>query len=218
MGGRSKMSNPPPTITITAPANGGTYSLNATVASNFSCADALSGISTCVGPAASGTNFNTNTFGTHTFTVTATDVAGNQAQVTSTYTVGYNFIGFLSPLNVAGSVSAPTFSGTVNQVSAVPLKWALLDSSGSVIGNLSTLTSIITCPSSSPSAPPMPPSALLYSPPSGAKGNSTFRFSSPQFIFNWDTASTIGSVAGFFTVELQLNDGSAIKATTIQFK
>ncbi len=216
--GPIKIDKTPPTITITAPANGGTYSLNATVASNFSCADALSGISTCVGPAASGTNFNTNTFGTHTFTVTATDVAGNQAQVTSTYTVGYNFIGFLSPLNVAGSVSAPTFSGTVNQGSAVPLKWELLDSSGSVIGNLSTLTSIIACPSSSPSAPPMPPCVLLYSPTSGAKGNSTFRFSSPQFIFNWDTASTIGSVAGFFTVELQLNDGSAIKATTIQFK
>jgi hypothetical protein len=213
-----KIDKTPPTITVTAPASGATYLLNASVASNFSCSDALSGISTCVGPAANGTNFSTNTIGTHNFTVTATDVAGNQTQVTSTYTVGYSFVGFLSPLNTAGSVAVPTFSGTVNQGSAAPLKWELLDSNGSLISSLSTLTSIIACPSSSPTAPPGTPCVILYSPTIGAKGNSTFRFSSPQFIFNWDTSSTIGSVAGFFTVEVQLNDGSAIKATTIQFK
>ncbi len=216
--GPIKIDKTPPTITITAPANGGTYLLNATVASNFSCLDALSRISTCVGAVASGTNFSTNTVGTQTFTVSATDIAGNQAQVTSTYTVGYNFVGFLSPLSTAGTVAAPTFSGTVNQGSAVPLKWELLGSNGSVISSLSTVTSIIACPNSGPTGPPGTPCVLLYSPTVGAKGNSTFRFSSPQFIFNWDTASTIGSVAGFFTVEVQLNDGSAIKATTIQFK
>jgi len=216
--GPTKIDKTPPTISITAPANGGIYLLNSAVASNFSCSDALSGISTCVGPAATGTNFSTNTVGIHNFTVTATDVAGNQAQVTSTYTVGYSFVGFLSPLNTAGSVAAPTFSGTINQGSAVPLKWELLDSNGSVIGSLSTVTSIIACPNSGPIGPPGTPCVVLYSPTSGAKGNSTFRFSSPQLIFNWDTSSTIGSVAGFFTVEVQLNDGSAIKATTIQFK
>jgi hypothetical protein len=215
--GPIKIDKTPPTITITAPANGGTYLLNAAVASNFSCADALSGISTCVGTVASGTNFSTSTVGTKNFTVTATDAAGNQAQVTNTYTVGYSFIGFLSPLTTAGTVVAPTFSGTVNQGSAVPLKWELLDSSG-VISSLSTVTSIIACPNSGRTGPPGAPCVLLYSPTIGAKGNSTFRFSSPQFIFNWDTSSTIGSVAGFFTVEVQLNDGSAVKATTIQFK
>jgi len=216
--GPIKIDKTPPTITITAPANGGTYLLNAAVASNFSCLDVLSGISTCAGPVASGTNFSTNTIGTQTFTVTATDIAGNQAHVTSTYTVGYNFVGFLSPLSTIGTVATPTFSGTVNQGSAVPLKWELLGSNGSVISSLSTVTSIIACPNSGPTGPPGTPCVLLYSPTVGAKGNSTFRFSSPQFIFNWDTASTIGSVAGFFTVEVQLNDGSAIKATTIQFK
>jgi hypothetical protein len=216
--GPIKIDKTPPTITITAPANGGTYLPNAAVASNFSCSDALSGISTCVGLAASGTNFSTNTVGTHTFMVTATDVAGNQAQATSTYTVGYNFVGFLSPLHTAGTAAAPTFSGAVNQGSAVPLKWELLGSNGSVISSLSTVTSIIACPNSGPTGPPGTECVVLYSPTIGAKGNSTFRFSSPQFIFNWDTASTIGSVAGFFTVEVQLSDGSPIKATTIQFK
>src|SRR5215469_9069287 len=207
-----------PSISVTAPANGGTYLLNAAVASNFTCSDALSGIASCVGPVANGANFNTSSAGSRTFTVTATDVAGNQTQVTNTYTVGYNFVGFLSPLSPAGSVAAPSFSGAVNQGSAVPLKWELLDGAGSVIGDLSSVTSIVACPSSGPTAPPGAPCVLLYAPTVGAKGNSTFRFSSPQFIFNWDTSSTIGSVAGFFTVEVQLNDGSPVRATTIQFK
>ena len=216
--GPIKIDVTPPTITIAAPVNGGTYPINAAVASNYSCSDTLSGISSCVGPATNGTNFSTSSVGAHTFTVTATDVAGNQTQVTSTYTVAYNFIGFLSPLSAAGTVFAPTFSGTVKQGSAVPLKWELFDGNGNVLSSLSTLASLYACPNTGPSGPPGAPCVLLYSPTTGAKGNSTFRFSSPQFIFNWDTTSTIGYVAGFFTLELQLNDGSVIKAATIQFK
>ena len=216
--GPVKIDETPPSVSIAAPVNGGTYLLNAAVASNFTCSDTLSGIASCAGAVASGTNFNTSRIGTHTFTVTATDVAGNQTQATSTYTVGYNFVGFLSPLSPAGSVTAPSFSGSAKQGSAVPLKWELLDSSGNVISDLSSVASIVACPSSGPTAAPGAPCVLLYSPTVGAKGNSTFRFSSPQFIFNWDTSSTIGTVAGFFTVEVQLSDGSPAKATTIQFK
>jgi hypothetical protein len=134
----------------------------------------------------------------------------------------YTFVGFLSPLSTAGTITAPTFSGAVKQGSAVPLKWEILDASGNPIGDLTTLKSIQACPTMSSSVPPVsstvPPCVLLYSPTAGAKGNSTFRFSSPQFIFNWDTTSTIGSVAGYFTIEMTLSDGSAVKATTIQFK
>ncbi len=54
---------------------------------------------------------------------------------------------------------------------------------------------------------------LLYKPTTGATGGSTFRFDagSNQFIFNWDTSSVAGP--GCYELELQLNDGSAIKAT-----
>src|SRR5215469_16957227 len=157
------------------------------------------------------------------YTLTATysgdnNFAGGSGTSAVQETVSYAFLGFLSPLATAGTIAAPTFSGTVNQGQAVPLKWELLGSAGNVISNLSSVTSIVACPSSGPTAPPGAPCVLLYSPTAGAKGNSSFRFSSPQFIFNWDTSSTIGVVAGFFTVEVQLNDGSPAKATTIQFK
>jgi hypothetical protein len=132
------------------------------------------------------------------------------------------FVGFVSPLTTAGTISAPSFSGIEKQGSAVPIKWELLDSSGNVISDLSTLKLMQACPTTDSTVPPasstIPPCVLLYSPTTGAKGNSTFRFSSPQFIFNWDTSSTIGSAAGFFTIEVTLSDGSAVKATTIQFK
>jgi hypothetical protein len=110
----------------------------------------------------------------------------------------------------------------VKQGSAVPIKWELLDANGNPIGDLTTLKLMQACPTTGSTVPPasstIPPCVLLYSPTIGAKGNSTFRFSSPQFIFNWDTTSTIGSVAGYFTIELTLSDGSAVKATTVQFK
>ena len=129
------------------------------------------------------------------------------------------FIGFLSPLTTAGTIAAPSFSGTVKQGSAVPIKWQLLDASGNPISDLTTLKLMQACPTtSSTAAPGSSNCVLLYTPTAGAKGNSTFRFSYPQFIFNWDSKSTIGSVAGFFTIEVTLSDGSAAKATTVQFQ
>jgi hypothetical protein len=144
-----------------------------------------------------------------------------QSNTAGPISVPCTFVGFLSPLSTAGTITAPTFSGMNNQGSAVPLKWEILDANGNPIGDLSTLKLLQACPTTGSTVPPalssIPPCVLLYSPTTGAKGNSTFRFSSPQFIFNWDTSSTIGSVAGYFTVELTLNDGSVVKATTIQF-
>jgi len=144
-----------------------------------------------------------------------------QSNIGGPISVPCTFVGFLSPLSTTGTIAAPSFSGAVKQGSAVPLKWELLDANGNPIGDLTTLKSMQACPTTSSTAPPasaaVPPCVLLYSPTTGAKGSSTFRFSSPQFIFNWDSSSTIGSVAGYFTVELTLSDGSAVKATTIQF-
>ena len=54
------------------------------------------------------------------------------------------------------------------------------------------------------------PVATLYSPTSGAKGNSTFRISSSnnQFIFNWDTKPF---TAGCYVLELDLDSGQVEK-------
>ena len=78
-----------PTITIASPADGASYPLGAAVTADFSCADEAggSGLATCVGSVADGALLDTSTAGPHSFSVTATDHAGNTASQTHDYTV-----------------------------------------------------------------------------------------------------------------------------------
>jgi len=77
-----------PTVTITSPADGSSFTRGAVVAADYGCADTGgSGLATCVGDVADGSSIDTSTLGPHTFTVTATDGAGNDTSVTHDYTV-----------------------------------------------------------------------------------------------------------------------------------
>ena len=134
--------------------------------------------------------------------------------------VFYLFTGFLSPLQPAGTFTSPSFSGTANLGSAVPLKWRLQNFSGSFISNLSSLQSLKAVFNPGCGGSPSGTLYVLYSPTSGATGGSTFRYDSNnnQFIFNWDTTVVAGTGPGCYTVLLQLNDGSPVKATTVQLQ
>ena len=109
----------PPTIDIDSPADGGTYLLNAVVASSYTCDDPATGVVTCAGPVASGADFSTSPVGPHAFTVNAGDAAGNTAQATSNYTVVYDFAGFFPPVD-----NTPVFN-MVKAGSAIPVKFSL---------------------------------------------------------------------------------------------
>jgi hypothetical protein len=77
-----------PTITLSSPADEAVYNLGQAVTASFSCTDAQPGAVTCTGTVANGQPVDTTTPGEHEFTVTAQDVAGNDAvPVTHTYTV-----------------------------------------------------------------------------------------------------------------------------------
>src|SRR5205823_36766 len=77
-----------PTITLAVPADGATYTAGSVVQADFACEDEVdgSGIASCAAPVSSGAKIDTSV-GTHSFTVKATDVAGNTSSVTSTYIV-----------------------------------------------------------------------------------------------------------------------------------
>jgi hypothetical protein len=78
-----------PTITIVTPADGANYNVGQAIFASYSCADEAggSGLATCAGPVANGAAINTSTPGPHSFTVNATDVAGNNSSEIVNYTV-----------------------------------------------------------------------------------------------------------------------------------
>jgi hypothetical protein len=97
-----------PQITITTPPQGATYTLSQIVAASYSCTDADSGVASCKGPVADRANIDTSSAGTKTFTVDATDNAGNTSSVTHTYTVEAQ----TTSCTITGTSAAETISGT----------------------------------------------------------------------------------------------------------
>jgi hypothetical protein len=83
------LDNAPPSIQISTPANGTTFTLGQVVPAAYSCADDANGtgIASCSGPVAPNAGIDTSTPGPKTFTVNAADVAGNTASASTTYTV-----------------------------------------------------------------------------------------------------------------------------------
>ncbi|MBZ5527089.1 MAG: hypothetical protein LAN71_04190 [Acidobacteriia bacterium] len=132
----------------------------------------------------------------------------------------YIFTGFYSPLSAATSPDPSgqdaSYSGAFNIGKSVTAKWTLQDGSGNSVGNLNAnslyavpVPAGVACRPNQVSPVYNTPSAsvvTLYSPSSGAKGNSTFRISSSnnQFIFNWDTTAF---AAGCYVLELDLDSG-----------
>jgi len=77
-----------PTISITTPANGATYTQGQAVTAVYSCAPAGgTGLKTCAGPVANGASLDTAALGTHVFTVNAEDIDGGTANREASYTV-----------------------------------------------------------------------------------------------------------------------------------
>ena len=118
-----------PTVTITTPANGATYIKGQSVAADFSCQDETggSGLASCTGPVINGNPIDTESVGSHSFSVTTTDNAGNSATATNTYNVVYNFNGFFQPVD-----NLPTLN-LVTAGSSIPVKFSLSGNQGLAI-------------------------------------------------------------------------------------
>src|SRR5262249_36915031 len=111
-------------LPVLAPSYGYKSSLKFT----FSASDALSGLesqrATLNGnPVSSGTTLTLNQPGTNTFTLTATDIAGNTGTQSATFNVLYGFDGFLPPV-------PNDSSGVFKLGSTVPVKFQLTDANG----------------------------------------------------------------------------------------
>ncbi len=101
-----------PTIKIATPSEGASYAPNQAVTADYSCADEEggSGVASCQGPVADGSAIDTGSTGSHGFTVTATDNAGNTTSTGHTYSVVDN--GSSAGCTVVGSANSETLFGT----------------------------------------------------------------------------------------------------------
>ncbi|MFL6211578.1 MAG: OmpL47-type beta-barrel domain-containing protein [Pyrinomonadaceae bacterium] len=197
-----------PTVTITAPVNG-SYLLNQTVAANYSCSDtgaAPSGIDTCTGPVASGSNIDTATVGSHTFTVNATDKAGNTASAARNYSVFYDWSNFLPPINLDGT-------SIFKLGSTVPVKFRLTGGSAGVMGATNFRLYVAKL---SNSVVGTEIEAVTSTP---ASTSNLFRYdaTSGQYIYNMGTKDPAWS-AGTWQLRVDLGDGALNRTVLISLK
>ena len=83
-----------PIVTIASPAQDAVYLANDTILADWTVSDSLSGISSSSGTVQSGLPIDTSVQGVNSFTITASDEAGNAASVTHSYSVIVPFAQF----------------------------------------------------------------------------------------------------------------------------
>jgi hypothetical protein len=186
-----------PQVTITAPADGAQIKLDKVTAAKYKCVDRESGLDTCVGTVANGASLDTSTVGDHTFTVTATDLAGNVTTQTVHYQVVYTWNGFFAPVT-------NTETGQLNLVHAgdlVKLGFGLDGDRGlNVFAAGSPTSEAIPCPSGTPHSVPAAGA--------GATAGLSFQDASGHYTYGWQTDPSWAGTCRRF--ELTLNDGSGV--------
>ncbi len=182
-----------PTVRISVPFDGQSFAVGQAVTAQFTCADAGSGIASCV--ALDPLQLNTSE-GEHTFRVRATDNVGNTTTVSHTYYGGkYLFEGFFSP------VENPNVYNKAKPGSSIPVKFRVRDRATNAIASaLSTVGSIVVTNLTCPADAIVVPIAELDLSTSGLKFDQTEQ----RFHYTWKTALTWN---GCKKLTITLDDG-----------
>jgi hypothetical protein len=140
--------------------------------------------------------------GAYTYTVNATDKAGNAASRSATYSVVYNFGGFLAPV----SLNRPFMLG-----STIPVKFQLMDAAGSYISTAIAAITVQLYSADQPVGDPIDATST-----SGADSGNTFRYDATgnQYIYNLNTS---GLSQGTWQIRATLDDGT-VKTAFISLK
>jgi hypothetical protein len=196
-----KVDAQPPTVNISRPADGGVYKLNKSVLANYKCVDKQSGLASCNGPVAVGSPIDTSTIGTHAFTVTGTDVAGNVTTKTVHYTVIYAWQGFFSPIGNEQDQSL----NLVHAGDLIKLGFGLGGDQGLSIGTFGSVA--VSCPA-------WPPHTVKRA-GAGTPTGLTYSNTSGHYFYGWQTSAAWAGTCRQFS--LQLNDGTAPHTAVFSF-
>ena len=165
----------PPAINVIYPEAGTHYGAFSSLNAQYVCPDNLSTQPSCVGTVPHGVPFPTSTPGAKTFTVTATDAAGNVATLTRNYSVAA--MQFERWIDLRRS---PKFNG-INAGSLVPIRWRLLNGVGGAVTNPAAFQSINVLPFSCQGGP-----TPFNLPATGGPGLSVDA-GTGFFTYNWQT-------------------------------
>lgn len=195
-----------PVVTATCPTSAILNQPNVTASWSASDPAPSSGLAT--GSGGGTVTLDTSSVGAHTATIpagVATDNVGHaSAQATCTYTVGYNWNGFLQPINDTAHFVGETTS-IFKAGSTVPVKFQLTDYYGNVV---QAATSPVWLA-------PVRGNALVsaasvdetvYSTTATAGGVFRWDSTSQQYIYNWNTAKSQGGY--YWRIGVVLDDGS----------
>ncbi len=118
-----------PSVEITTPADGAVYAKNQLVAADYACTDEPggSGLTSCVGPVATGDSVDTAAAGAHLFSVTGADNAGNTATLEHGYGVIFCSNPFAPPVDDLPVLNRATAGR------AIPVKFSLCGDHGLAI-------------------------------------------------------------------------------------
>jgi hypothetical protein len=178
---------------VGGPADGGSYYYGSVPAApTCDASDALSGLAGKCTVSGYG-----DAIGPHTVTTTVTDVAGNTATVSRTYTVQkWTLKGFYSPVDMNGVVN------TVKGGSTVPLKFEVF--AGNELTDVAAVSSIKVAESACTNGATDDVEAT-------STGGTVLRYDSAagQFVYNWQTPKTSGKCYG---LTMTTQDGSVLTA------
>lgn len=164
------------------------YPMGSAPTPGFTASDSHSGIAS---QEATLTGGGANGVGLYTYTVIATDIAGNQVKVVKTYSVVYRFAGFQAPV----SLGKPFKLG-----STVPVKFALTDGAGTPVTSATARFYLQKYQDNEPMGDPIEVTST-----SGADTGNYFRVADGGYMYN---LSTRGLSSGLYQIQAILDDGT----------
>jgi len=174
------------------------YLLNSAVTFTFSATDAQSGVASLAAtlngvPITSGTTLNLTHLGTNTFTLTATDGNANTATQSATFTVLYNFGGFLPPIPGDNT-------GVFSKGGTLPVAFQLGD-----VNAVQITTAVATLTVQQVSGVVLVGVPVDAIAPGNSDTGNQFRFDGHKYNYN---LSTKPLASGTWQVQARLDDGS----------
>ena len=141
---------------------------------------------------------DTSSVGSHSFTVTGTDLAGNVTVKAGQYTVVYTWNGFFKPVTNSSSSKL----NLVHAGDLVKVEFGLNGNRGLGVGTFSS--SAVSCPSWAP--------RTVKAAGAGSTVGLSYGVASGHYTYGWQTSAGWAGTCRRFS--LQLNDGTAAHTAT----